>query len=130
MDFVAVLPFQGPKQKGMPELHKLTPSLTVLQKRGYKVALVTDGRMSGASGKVPSAIHLYPEAAEGGPISKIKTGDLIRLDAIKGELICLADDLLVREGRTLTYEHASHGRDLFSGLRSLISNSESGAGII
>jgi phosphogluconate dehydratase len=130
MDFLAVLPFQGPKQKGMPELHKLTPSLTILQKRGYKVALVTDGRMSGASGKVPSAIHLYPEAAEGGPISKIKTGDLIRLDAIKGELTCLADGLLERESRSLAYEHASHGRDLFSGLRSLISNSESGAGII
>ena len=85
-DFVAVVPFQGPKENGMPELHNLTPSLTILQKRGYKVGLVTDGRMSGASGKVPAAIHLTPEAKDGGIISKIKSGDLIKLDAIKGTL--------------------------------------------
>ena len=80
-DFIAVVPFQGPKQNGMPELHNLTPSLTILQKRGFKVGLVTDGRMSGASGKVPAAIHLTPEALDGGIISKIETGDILKLDA-------------------------------------------------
>ena len=129
-DFIAVIPFQGPKHKGMPELHKLTPSLTILQKRGFKVGLVTDGRMSGASGKVPSAIHLYPEAAEGGLIAKIRTGDRLRLDAIKGELICLESDLESREIRMIEYEHNSHGRDLFTKVRSLIENGERGDGII
>jgi len=129
-DFVAVIPFQGPKHKGMPELHKLTPSLTILQKRGYKVGLVTDGRMSGASGKVPSAIHLYPEASEGGIIAKIRTGDLIRLDAKAGELMCLESDLELRDLRTLEYNDNSHGRDLFTKVRSLIENGEKGAGII
>ena len=128
-DFIAVIPFQGPKQKGMPELHKLTPSLTILQKRGFKVGLVTDGRMSGASGKVPAAIHLYPEACEGGPISKIRTGDKLRLDAISGELICL-ENLENREARSLEYSHLSHGRELFTKIRGLIGNGEEGAGII
>ncbi|MFM7662376.1 MAG: phosphogluconate dehydratase [Bacteroidota bacterium] len=129
-DFIAVIPFQGPKFKGMPELHKLTPSLTILLKRGFKVALVTDGRMSGASGKVLSAIHLYPEAAEGGLISKIKTGDRIRLDAISGELICYANEIEQREARTIPYQNQSHGRELFEKIRGLISNGEEGAGII
>src|SRR6202000_632784 len=80
-DFVAVVRFQGPRANGMPELHKLTPALSVLQGRGRKVALVTDGRMSGASGKVPAAIHLTPEALDGAPIGRIRDGDLIRLDA-------------------------------------------------
>jgi phosphogluconate dehydratase len=128
-DFIAVIPFQGPKFKGMPELHKLTPSLTVLLKRGYKVALVTDGRMSGASGKVPSAIHLYPEAAEGGLISKIQTGDRIRLDALSGELTCFANDLDQRNSRSIPYQNLSHGRELFEKVRGLISNGEEGAGI-
>jgi phosphogluconate dehydratase len=128
-DFIAVIPFQGPKHKGMPELHKLTPSLTILQKRGYKVGLVTDGRMSGASGKVAAAIHLYPEACEGGPISKIRTGDRLILDAVKGELICL-DDIDSRNARSLEYPHDSHGRELFTRIRSLIDNGEKGAGII
>lgn len=129
-DFIAVIPFQGPKQKGMPELHKLTPSLTILQKRGFKVGLITDGRMSGASGKVPAAIHLYPEASEGGQISKIRSGDRIRLDAIKGVLICLESGFDSREERTIEYQHYSHGRDLFTKVRSLIENAEQGAGII
>jgi phosphogluconate dehydratase len=128
-DFIAVIPFQGPKFKGMPELHKLTPSLTVLLKRGYKVALVTDGRMSGASGKVPSAIHLYPEAAEGGLISKIQTGDRMRLDALAGELTCFANDLDQRNSRSIPYQNLSHGRELFEKVRGLISNGEEGAGI-
>ena len=83
-DFVAVIRFQGPRANGMPELHKLTPTLGVLQDRGYKVALVTDGRMSGASGKVPAAIHVTPEAAEGGALARIRDGDVIRLDAPAG----------------------------------------------
>ena len=85
-DFIAVVRFQGPKANGMPELHKLTPPLSVLQNKGFKVAIVTDGRMSGASGKVPAAIHMSPEAALGGAIAKIKEGDMIRINAIVGSL--------------------------------------------
>ena len=85
-DHVAVVRFQGPQANGMPELHKLTPSLGVLQDRGFKVALVTDGRMSGASGKVPAAIHLTPEAVDGGPLARVRDGDIIRLDAEAGHL--------------------------------------------
>lgn len=129
-NFIAVLPFQGPRQKGMPELHNLTPSLTILQKRGFKVALVTDGRMSGASGKVPAAIHVSPEAALGGAIGKIKTGDRIRLDAIQGTLTCLTADLTDRPSRTVNYQDQSHGRTLFANLRNLISDSETGAGFL
>src|SRR5690606_16076923 len=83
-DLIAVVRFSGPKALGMPELHKLTPALGLLQDRGFKVALLTDGRMSGASGKVPAAIHMTPEAVNGGPISKIRDGDMIRLDANAG----------------------------------------------
>ena len=91
-DFVAVIRFQGPKANGMPELHRLTTVLGVLQDRGHKVALVTDGRMSGASGKVPAAIHVTPEALEGGPIGRLHDGDLIRLDAEAGTLEVLVPD--------------------------------------
>ena len=129
-DFIAVIPFQGPQQKGMPELHKLTPSLTVLQKRGFKVGLVTDGRMSGASGKVPAAIHVVPEAACGGLIGKIKTGDRITLDAVNGVLECHADELEKRPSRSVPYHNLSHGRPLFNRMRGLISNSEKGASFI
>ena len=80
-DFIAVVRFQGPKANGMPELHKLTPPLSVIQSKGFKVAIVTDGRMSGASGKIPAAIHLSPEAAAGGAIAKIREGDVIRINA-------------------------------------------------
>ncbi len=129
-DFVAVIPFQGPQQKGMPELHKLTPSLTVLQKRGFNVGLVTDGRMSGASGKVPAAIHVVPEAACGGLIGKIKSGDLITLDGVSGTLECHADDLDQRPTREVPYDNLSHGRPLFDRLRGLITNSETGASFL
>lgn len=129
-NFIAVLPFQGPRQKGMPELHNLTPSLTILQKRGYRVALVTDGRMSGASGKVPAAIHVSPEAAINGLIGKIKTGDRIRLNAVTGELECLSTELKNRPNRSVEYNDQSHGRSLFSNLRNLLSDSESGAGFL
>jgi len=130
-DCVVVVRFQGPKAIGMPELHKLTPPLSVLQKRGHKVALVTDGRMSGASGSVPAAIHLTPEAVDGGLIGKIKNGDLVRLDAIKGELTLLveADELAQRDAAEidLTDSHEGMGRELFNPLRRLYSGAESGA---
>lgn len=87
-DCVVVVKGQGPKANGMPELHKLTPLLGTLQDKGFKVALLTDGRMSGASGKVPAAIHLTPEALDGGLIAKVQDGDLIRVDALTGELSC------------------------------------------
>ena len=131
-DFVAVLPFQGPKQNGMPELHQLTPTLTILQKKGFKVALVTDGRMSGASGKVPAAIHLTPEAHDGGMISKIRTGDIIRLNAISGELNCLNDsEIKSREITKIKNKNTNgFGRELFSNLRTLVSSSEEGASFL
>ncbi len=131
-DFIAVLPFQGPKQNGMPELHKLTPTLGILQLRGYKVALLTDGRMSGASGKVPAAIHLTPEAKDGGMISKIRTGDLIRLDANSGELSCLNFEI-VKEREASIKDNTNtfgFGRELFSNLRNLVSSSEDGASFL
>jgi phosphogluconate dehydratase len=131
-DFIAVLPFQGPKQNGMPELHKLTPTLSVLQMRGFHVALVTDGRMSGASGKVPAAIHLTPEAKDGGIISKIRTGDLIRLNAITGELSCL--NFTIVESREATTKDNStsfgYGRELFANMRNLVTSSEEGASFL
>jgi phosphogluconate dehydratase len=129
-DFVAVIPFQGPKQNGMPELHQLTPTLTVLQKRGFKVALVTDGRMSGASGKVPAAIHMVPEAKEGGAIGKIQTGDLIRLNAHSGELHCLTASFQSRPSRTKEMNQQGFGRELFNNLRHQVTTSEEGASFI
>ena len=131
-DFIAVLPFQGPKQNGMPELHKLTPTLGILQARGFKVALVTDGRMSGASGKIPAAIHLSPEAKDGGLIAKIRTGDLIRLNAVTGELSCL--NLPIVESRQASTKDNSttfgFGRELFANMRQLVSSSEEGASFL
>ena len=122
-DFVAVVRFQGPKANGMPELHKLTPALGVLQDKGFKVALVTDGRMSGASGKVPAAIHLTPEAEDGGPIAKVRDGDMIRLDAEAGRLEALVDaaEWAARERVTadLAHYHTGLGRELFAAFRAL-----------
>ena len=116
-DFVAVIRFQGPRANGMPELHKLTPPLGVLQERGFKVALVTDGRMSGASGKVPAAIHVSPEALLGGDIGKVRNGDLVRLDANTGELSILVDaaEWASREHVQIDLSANQHGvgRDLF-----------------
>lgn len=129
-DFIAVLPFQGPKFNGMPELHQLTPTLTILQKRGFKVALVTDGRMSGASGKVPAAIHVTPEAFEGGPLSKIQTGDLLRLNCNDNTLVCLTEGFENREARTKVANHIGYGRELFNNLRSIVTSSEEGASFV
>ena len=129
-DFIAVLPFQGPKQNGMPELHQLTPTLSILQKRGFNVALVTDGRMSGASGKVPAAIHVVPEAKDGGAIAKIQTGDIIRLDATTGTLTCLTPEMETRTARTKNVRTQGYGRELFNNLRHQVTSSEEGASFI
>lgn len=132
-DFIAVVRFQGPKANGMPELHRLTPPLGVLQDRGFKVALVTDGRMSGASGKVPAAIHITPEACDGGPIAKIKDGDMIRLDAVAGTLEVLVDAAEF-EARTpvvvdLSDNEFGMGRELFAPFRRHVGTADMGASV-
>jgi phosphogluconate dehydratase len=133
-DFVAVVRFQGPRANGMPELHKLTPPLGVLQDRGRRVALVTDGRMSGASGKVPAAIHVTPEAVSGGPIGKIRDGDIIRVDAIAGTLAALVDceEWAARVPATadLAANGFGMGRELFEVFRLNAGPAETGAGAI
>ncbi|MFM8901125.1 MAG: phosphogluconate dehydratase [Burkholderiales bacterium] len=133
-DFIAVVRFQGPRANGMPELHKLTPPLAVLQGKGFKVALVTDGRMSGASGKVPAAIHVSPEALADGPLAKVRDGDVIRLDAVAGTLEALVDasTWAQRKAAVLSDEHAQInayglGRELFGGMRRLVRSAEEGA---
>ncbi|MCV6606474.1 MAG: phosphogluconate dehydratase [Porticoccaceae bacterium] len=128
-DLVAVVRFQGPKANGMPELHKLTPYLGLLQDRGHKVALVTDGRMSGASGKVPAAIHLSPEAVDQGPISRLRDGDLITLDAEQGILrVDLSDaELAQREPAVAPQETQNLGRNLFANFRQVVGGASSGA---
>jgi phosphogluconate dehydratase len=133
-DLIAVVRFQGPRANGMPELHKLTPPLAVLQGKGFKVALVTDGRMSGASGKVPAAIHVSPEVLAGGPLGKVRTGDMIRLDAVAGTLNALVDpaEWAMREVAVQTATHAdthAHGlgRELFAGMRRNVLSAEEGA---
>ncbi len=133
-DFVAVVRFQGPKANGMPELHKLTPPLGVLQDRGFRVALLTDGRMSGASGKVPAAIHVTPEAVDGGPIARIRDGDIIRLDAIRGTLEVLVDaaDMAEREPVMidLSDNEFGMGRELFAPFRHAVGPSDQGASVL
>ena len=132
-DCIVVVRFQGPAAIGMPELHKLTPFLGSLQDKGYKVALVTDGRMSGASGKIPAAIHLTPEALHGGAIAKIQNGDMIRLDAHTGELTLLVDEAELAARDCATQDLSAHqfgmGREMFAGMRSLVSGAEEGASI-
>ena len=127
-DFIAVLPFQGPAHKGMPELHQLTPTLTILQKKGFRVALVTDGRMSGASGKVPAAIHMSPEASKGGSIGKIKTGDLLTLNCLDGTLTCHESDFV---NRPVVIKECTDqiglGREFFGVFRRQVTDSEEGA---
>jgi phosphogluconate dehydratase len=133
-DFVAVVRFQGPRANGMPELHKLTPPLAVLQGKGFKVALVTDGRMSGASGKIPAAIHVSPEASAGGTIAKIRDGDIIRLNAIVGTLNALVDEdewqarvpVQMTEAQRNNNGHGI-GRELFGGMRRNVHSAEEGA---
>ena len=128
-DVIVVVRFQGPRANGMPELHKLTPQLGVLQNRGFKVALVTDGRMSGASGKVPAAIHLSPEALGGGPIGKVRDGDILRLDAENGTLEALvpADEWDAREHASPPPPAIGTGRELFAMMRHHCDEAEKGA---
>ncbi len=130
-DFVAVIRYQGPRANGMPELHKLTPALGVLQDAGFQVALVTDGRMSGASGKVPAAIHVTPECLSGGPLARVRTGDLLRLDADTGVLQALVVDAEWQQ-REIEHPSLEHngwgvGRELFAGARQSASGAEQGA---
>ncbi|KAB0550211.1 phosphogluconate dehydratase [Pseudomonas argentinensis] len=129
-DFVAVVRFQGPKANGMPELHKLTPYLGILQDRGFKVALVTDGRMSGASGKVPAAIHVSPEAWDGGPLARVRDGDLIRVDGVTGHLQVLVDDIAWNARQIAPRPQGTGigcGRELFAFMRAAFSPAEEGA---
>ncbi|MGI9364842.1 MAG: phosphogluconate dehydratase [Rhizobiaceae bacterium] len=133
-DVIAVCRFQGPKANGMPELHKLTPPLGVLQDRGHKVALITDGRMSGASGKVPAAIHVTPEAVDGGGISKLRDGDILRLDATTGDLTALVDaeEWNAREAATADLAHNQFGMgvELLTAFRTNVSGADTGASVL
>ena len=130
-DFIAVVRYQGPRANGMPELHGLTPPLTVLQDQGFKVAIVTDGRMSGASGKVPAAIHITPETLNNGPLGKVRTGDVIVLDSINGVLEAKvpADEWAQREVESgdLSDNAYGMGRELFAVFRANACGAEDGA---
>jgi phosphogluconate dehydratase len=128
-DCVAVLRFQGPKANGMPELHKLMPPLSVLQGKGFKVALVTDGRLSGASGKVPAALHVTPEATDGGMLARLRDGDVLRVDGVRGVLDAHVpfETLMARTPVTRQSEARGAGRELFSRFRALASASDQGA---
>ena len=133
-DVVCVVRWQGPQANGMPELHKLTPPLAVLQGKGYRVALVTDGRMSGASGKVPAAIHVSPEAKAGGPLAKVMDGDVIRLDAGNGTLNVLVTEpewaarcVATMPDALMQANGVGMGRELFSGMRRHALTAEEGA---
>ncbi|WP_377186239.1 phosphogluconate dehydratase [Ruegeria meonggei] len=131
VDVIVVVRFQGPKANGMPELHSLTPMLSILQGRGQKVALVTDGRMSGASGKVPAAIHVCPEALDQGPIAYLQDGDILRVDAVNGELEILTPGVLGRAPVTADLSANQHGvgRDLFGVFRNAVGSADTGASI-
>lgn len=130
-DFVAVVRFQGPKANGMPELHKLMPPLGVLQDRGHKVALVTDGRLSGASGKVPAAIHVTPEALDGGLIGKVQSDDMVRVDGVTGRLEVLVDEATLNARAQAHPDLAANnfgtGRELFGMFRQMASRADEGA---
>ncbi|HJW46202.1 MAG TPA: dihydroxy-acid dehydratase, partial [Lysobacter sp.] len=132
-DVIVVVRFQGPRANGMPELHQLTPLLSVLQKKGHRVALVTDGRMSGASGQVPAAIHVSPEAAAGGFIAKLRDGDVIRLDARSGSLDVHVPDheWAAREcaAQDRAAGHVGTGRELFDLFRNAVGTAEHGASV-
>ena len=131
-DVIVVVRFQGPKANGMPELHSLTPVLANLQARGLNVALVTDGRMSGASGKVLSAIHVCPEAVDGGPIARIADGDILRVDAHHGRLDIITEGVMDRPLVTadLSGNEYGQGRELFANFRALVGSADTGASCI
>jgi phosphogluconate dehydratase len=126
-DCAVIVRFQGPRANGMPELHKLTPTLGVLQDRGHRVALITDGRMSGASGKVPAAIHVSPEALPDGPLARVRDGDLVRLDAGEGTLEAVGVDLASRPPANSPPPPIGTGRELFALLRMHVNEAEAGA---
>ena len=130
-DLIVVLRFQGPKANGMPELHKLTPLLGSLQDKGFHVAIVTDGRMSGASGKIPSAIHLCPECEDGGPLTRVRSGDMLHLNTKTGDLNILIDDDVFNDRTSCikgdTEHHYGMGRELFDSFRQGVSSAETGA---
>ncbi|MGE3850050.1 MAG: dihydroxy-acid dehydratase, partial [Gammaproteobacteria bacterium] len=130
-DFVAVVRYQGPRANGMPELHQLTPSLTTLQDQGYRVALVTDGRMSGASGAVPAAIHVTPECLNGGPLRHVRDGDIIHIDSLRGVLeaqVPAAEwQARVTTQPDLSGNMTGMGRELFAGFRAAALDAEAGA---
>ena len=130
-DVIVVVRFQGPKANGMPELHSLTPLLSILQGRGQKVALVTDGRMSGASGKIPAAIHVCPEAVDGGAIAQLQDGDILRVDAVSGYLQIMTDGVLERPVATadLSANQFGTGRELFNNFRTSVGAADTGATI-
>jgi phosphogluconate dehydratase len=130
-DVVVVVRFQGPSANGMPELHNLSPSISVLLDRGYKVALVTDGRMSGASGKTPAAIHVTPEAAKGGPLAYVQDGDVITVNAETGELKILVDEaaLLARTPANVPASKPGFGRELFGWMRQGVGAADAGASV-
>lgn len=132
-DFIAVIRYQGPKANGMPELHKLTTILGVLQDRGQKVALVTDGRMSGASGKIPAAIHVTPEALDDGPIARLQNGDVVCLDAHVGKLAILEDkvEFNARKSPFLTFQRMNMALDAnFSYFRHSVNRADQGASVL
>lgn len=133
-DCVVIARFQGPRANGMPELHKMTPFLGVLQDRGFKVALVTDGRMSGASGKVPAAIHVTPEACQGGVLAQVQDGDRVRLDSLTGELqLLVGDEVLATRAPVqadLSANQFGMGRELFAGMRQQATGAELGASVL
>lgn len=131
-DCVVVVRFQGPKARGMPELHKLTPALSVLLDKGHKVALVTDGRMSGASGKVPAAIHVTPEASDGGMLAKLQTGDMIEFDCNARTLRVLIaeEELNARANAPISLQHEGWGREIFGAFRDRIGRADSGATVL
>ena len=127
-----VVRYQGPRANGMPELHSLTPILAVLQDRGLKVALVTDGRMSGASGSVPAAIHVSPEALDGGAISKLQDGDVLRVDAVAGVLDIVTPGVLDRAPASadLSGNEYGLGREMFGGFRRSVGTADTGASVL
>jgi phosphogluconate dehydratase len=133
-DFIAVIRFQGPRANGMPELHKLTPLLGILQDRGQRVALLTDGRMSGASGKVLAAIHLTPEAADGGPIARLQDGDIVRIDTVDGGLDLIGDAVAFARRPAVrssgVQSSTGYGRELFGVFRSGVGSAEEGATVL
>jgi phosphogluconate dehydratase len=132
-DVVVIVRYQGPRANGMPELHKLTPALASLQSKGFRVALVTDGRMSGASGTVPAAIHVTPECLNGGPLARVMDGDMVRLDSLAGTLtVHVSDDALAQRkpvGPGLAQNDYGMGRDLFRMFRANAAAAEEGGGV-